>query len=43
MAGAGRPLPKVVKQYPARVPMQQFRLEAAIAFHCFRCGAEQGI
>ncbi len=39
--GAERPLPKVLKEYAARGPMQQFRLEAAAAFHCFRCGADK--
>jgi len=29
---------KVVKEYPPRGPMQQFRLEKAAAFQCFRCG-----
>jgi len=36
------PLPvpsSVVKQYPSRGPMQQFRLKEATAFRCFRCGA----
>ena len=28
----------VVKEYPPRGPMQQFRLEKAAAFQCFRCG-----
>ncbi|MCC7535015.1 MAG: hypothetical protein IT379_02310 [Deltaproteobacteria bacterium] len=29
---------KVIKEYPARGPLQQFRLERAAAFTCFRCG-----
>src|SRR3972149_2297140 len=29
---------KVVTAYPPRGPMQQFRLEQAAAFDCFRCG-----
>ena len=29
---------EIVKEYPQRGPMQQFRLGALTAFHCFRCG-----
>jgi hypothetical protein len=29
---------KVTKTYPPRGPLQQFRLEDAVAFRCFRCG-----
>jgi hypothetical protein len=28
----------VIKSYPARGPMQQYRLATAETFHCFRCG-----
>lgn len=28
---------EIVKQYPQRGPMQQFRLTSPTAFHCFRC------
>jgi hypothetical protein len=31
------PLRSVTKEFAARGPMQQFRLYAASAFHCFRC------
>lgn len=33
-----RALHTVSKEYPCRGPMQQFRIDAAKAFHCFRCG-----
>lgn len=36
------PLPvpsSIVKQYPSRGPMQQFRFKEATAFRCFRCGS----
>ena len=29
---------KIAKEYPHRGPMQQFRLDEAAAFDCFRCG-----
>lgn len=29
---------KIVKEYPSRGPLKQFRLEKANAFTCFRCG-----
>jgi len=29
----------IVKTYPVRGPLSQYRLEKAIAFHCFRCGS----
>jgi hypothetical protein len=32
---------KVIKEYPQRGPMQQFRLESSRAFHCFRCGQDK--
>src|SRR5215472_10121118 len=32
---------KIIKQYPQRGPMQQFRLESSRAFHCFRCGQDK--
>ncbi len=28
----------VIKDYPSRGPLQQFRFATAMAFHCFRCG-----
>ena len=28
----------VIKVYPARGPLQQYRVRAATAFRCFRCG-----
>src|SRR6516164_170405 len=37
----GRPLRSIVKEFPPRGPMQQFRLDSASAFHCFRCGADK--
>ncbi len=33
-----RPIQKITKEYPPRGPLQQFRVESASAFHCFRCG-----
>lgn len=33
-----KPLEKVIKEYPSRGPLQQFRLEKSISFNCFRCG-----
>jgi len=33
----GRPLANVIKTYPRRGSMQQFRLDALTAFDCFRC------
>jgi hypothetical protein len=34
-----RPLASdIIKTYPSRGPMQQFRLVELTAFHCFRCG-----
>jgi hypothetical protein len=34
-----KPLPtEIVKTYPQRGSMQQFRITELIAFHCFRCG-----
>ena len=34
-----KPLPtEIVKTYPQRGPMQQFRITELTAFHCFRCG-----
>jgi hypothetical protein len=34
-----KPLPtEIVKTYPQRGPMQQFRITESAAFHCFRCG-----
>jgi hypothetical protein len=34
-----RPLASdIIKTYPSRGPMQQFRLTELTAFHCFRCG-----
>ncbi len=32
---------EIVKTYPVRGPMQQHRLAASTAFHCFRCGASK--
>jgi hypothetical protein len=34
-----RPLQAITEAYPRRGPMQQYRMETATAFHCFRCGA----
>lgn len=31
----------VIKIYSQRGPLQQFRVATAVAFHCFRCGAEK--
>jgi hypothetical protein len=36
--GAGLPRYEVVKTYPPRGPLAQFRLAKATAFPCFRCG-----
>lgn len=36
-----KPLEKIVKEYPKRGPLQQFRKESATAFHCFRCGSSK--
>jgi hypothetical protein len=33
-----KPLKNIIKEYPRRGPMQQFRLNSAAAFDCFRCG-----
>jgi hypothetical protein len=34
-----KPIPsEIVKTYPLRGPMQQFRLAESAAFYCFRCG-----
>ena len=34
-----QPLPSdIIKTYPSRGPMQQFRLAEINGFHCFRCG-----
>lgn len=38
---AVRPLFKTVKVYPARGPLQQFRLEMSTAFSCIRCHNEK--
>lgn len=36
------PVPsKMVKEYPRRGPMRQFRFSEATAFQCFRCGASK--
>ena len=36
------PVPsKLVKEYPRRGPMQQYRFAEATAFRCFRCGASK--
>ncbi len=32
-----RPLQRVIKEYPRRGSIQQFRLESAVSFACFRC------
>jgi hypothetical protein len=32
---------KPIKEYPPRGPLQQFRLETAAAFVCFRCGVSK--
>lgn len=32
------PVHKIIKTYPPRGPMQQFRTESSAALHCFRCG-----
>lgn len=31
----------IIKTYPPRGPMQQYRFQAATAFNCFRCGASK--
>lgn len=31
----------VVKEYPQRGPMKQYRLESSTAFHCFRCNSDK--
>ena len=36
-----RPLQAIVKTYPPRGRVQQFRLEAVISFVCFRCGQQK--
>jgi len=33
-----KPLEKIVKEYPSRGPLCQFRFENSISFKCFRCG-----
>jgi transcription elongation factor Elf1 len=33
-----KPLEKIVKEYPPRGPLKQFRFEKSISFNCFRCG-----
>lgn len=33
-----RPLEKIVKEYPKRGPLSQFRFDKSISFSCFRCG-----
>lgn len=32
---------QVIKEYPARGPLHQFRFADATAFHCFRCGSSK--
>jgi len=36
------PIPsQLIKEYPPRGPLQQYRFKEATAFHCFRCGASK--
>jgi hypothetical protein len=32
------PLEKIIKEYPERGPLSQYRFEKSISFKCFRCG-----
>jgi len=33
-----KPLEKIIKEYPPRGPLVQFRFEKSLSFSCFRCG-----
>jgi len=33
-----KPLEQIIKEYPPRGPLQQFRFDKSISFSCFRCG-----
>ena len=33
-----KPLENIVKDYPKRGPLSQYRFEKSIMFNCFRCG-----
>jgi hypothetical protein len=33
-----KPLEKIIKEYPPRGPLKQYRFEKSISFNCFRCG-----
>jgi hypothetical protein len=41
LAALGSPPAEIIKTYPARGPLQQFRLARAMPFACFRCGQEK--
>src|ERR1043165_436265 len=36
-----KPLGNIVKSYPARGPMHQYRFDTGNTFHCIRCGCEK--